>query len=174
MSLTAPEVIELLGLKPHPTCGFVIETYRSEHTVPASALPPGYESTRPLGSVLYFMVTPQAQIRLHRIRSDQMYQHHMGDPLEVLLLYAGGGGEVKVVGTDLVAGMRPQLFIPGGTFHVSRLQSGGSYSLLSTSEWPGVEPPDVEIGNPEELMETYPAFREQIRTFCKLPTSKDA
>jgi predicted cupin superfamily sugar epimerase len=71
---------------------------------------------RPFGSVLYFMVTPEARIRLHRIRSDQMYHHYLGDPLEVLLLYPDGSGAVQMVGSDLAAGARPQLFIPGGTF----------------------------------------------------------
>jgi hypothetical protein len=32
------------------------------------------------------------RIRLHRIRSGQMYHHYLGDPLEVLLLYPGGIG----------------------------------------------------------------------------------
>jgi hypothetical protein len=31
-----------------------------------------------------------------------------------------------VVGTDLAAGQRPMLFIPGGTFHMSRLVRGAA------------------------------------------------
>ncbi len=167
MNPAAQNVIELLGLKLHPTCGFVAESYRSEHSVPAEALPSGYESSRPLGSVLYFLVTSEAQIKLHRIRSDQMYHHYFGDPLEVLLLYPDGDGEVKVVGSNLADGIRPQLFIPGGTFHVSRLAPSGTYALLATSEWPGVEPPDVELGVPDQLLKAYPQCAEQIRDFCK-------
>jgi predicted cupin superfamily sugar epimerase len=159
------QIMDTLGLKPHPTCGFVTETYRSQLQIPQAALPAGYESGRPFGSVLYFMVTPEAQIRLHRIRSDQMYHHYLGDPLEVLLLYSDGTSAVKAVGSDLTAGMRPQLFIPGGTFHVSRLDPGASFALLGTSEWPGVEPPDVELGDPQRLMTAYPAMRYQIRIF---------
>jgi predicted cupin superfamily sugar epimerase len=121
---TAKHIVEMLGLKPHPTCGFVAETYRSKQKIPQQALPAAYEGSRPFGSVLYFMVAPQAQIRLHCIRFDQMYHHYLGDPLEVLLLYPGGSGEVKVIGSDLAAGMRPQLFIPGSTFHISRLRKG--------------------------------------------------
>jgi uncharacterized protein len=125
MSLSPDRVIELLGLQAHPTCGFARETYRSDLQIPAGALPPEYGSGRPLGGVLYFLVTPQAPVRLHRIRSDQMYHHYLGDPLEVLLLYPGGGSEVRVVGPDLAAGMRPQLLIPGGTFHAGRVPAGG-------------------------------------------------
>ena len=112
MGLRPQQVIDLLGLKPHPTCGFVAETFRSQQLIPQAALPAMYEGGRPFGSVLYFMVTPEARIRLHRIRSDQMYHHYLGDPLEVLLLHPDGSGAVQMVGSDLATGARPQLFIP--------------------------------------------------------------
>ena len=162
---TAEEVKAMLGLEPHPTCGFVTETYRSPLKIPTNALPKAYEGERPYGSALYFLVTPDAQIVMHRIRSDQLYHHYLGDPLEVLALYPDGNGEVVSVGPDLGAGERPQLFIPGGTFHTSRLAPGAGYALLASTEWPGVEPPDVEHGNIEALMEAYPNFREKIRAF---------
>jgi predicted cupin superfamily sugar epimerase len=164
---TAKEIIDILGLKPHPTCGFVAETYRSRQTIPLQALPAAYEGSRPFGSVLYFLVTPEAQIRLHRIRSDQMYHHYLGGPLEVLLLYQDGTGEILVIGPDLAAGMRPQLFIPGGTFHISRLRAGSAFALLGTTEWPGFESPDLELGDPERLMEDHPALRHEIKDFVK-------
>jgi predicted cupin superfamily sugar epimerase len=59
---TAKQIMEMLGLKPHPTCGFVAETYRSKQQIPQQALPAVYEGSRPFGSVLYFMVTLEAQI----------------------------------------------------------------------------------------------------------------
>ena len=169
--MTSEQVIELLGLKPHPTCGFVAETYRTKGRIPDEALPTVYGGSRSFASVLYFMVTPEAQIRLHRIRSDQMYHHYIGEPLEVLLLYPDGTGEVTITGSDLSAGMRPQLLIPGGTFHMSRLRAGSAptaFALLGTTEWPGFESPDLELGDPEKLMASYPAFRHEIQEFTGL------
>jgi predicted cupin superfamily sugar epimerase len=165
MTITANQVKELLGLQPHPTCGFFVETYRSSVQVPASILPPGYDGSRAMGGVLYFLVTPEAPVQLHRIRSDQMYHYYLGDPLEVLLLCPDGRSEVKVVGPDLRAGMRPQLLLPGGTFHAAHLASGGGYALLGTSVWARAEPSDVEPGNPEQLMTAYPAARKEILDF---------
>jgi uncharacterized protein len=162
---TAEEIKGMLGLQPHPTCGFVAETYRSPLEIPASALPDVYEGDRPFGSALYFLVTPDAQIVMHRIRSDQQYHHYLGDPLEVLMLFPDGTGKVVTVGSDLAAGQRPQLFLPGGTFHTSRLDAGASYALLASTEWPGVEPPDVEHGDIEALMKDFPDFREEIQAF---------
>ena len=165
MKMTANQVIELVKLQPHPTCGFFSETYRSKVQVPAAILPPGYDGSRAMGGVLYFMVTPEAPVKLHRIRSDQMYHYYLGDPLEVLLLYPDGRSAVQVVGPDLLAGMRPQLLLPGGTFHTARLSSGGSFSLLGTSVWARAEPSDVEKGNPEQLLTAYAAARKEILAF---------
>ena len=162
---TAKELIDILGLKPHPTCGFVAETYRSRHHIPQEALPTAYEGSRPFGSVLYFLVTPDAQIRLHRIRSDQMYHHYLGGPLEVLLLYPDGTGGITVIGSDLTAGMRPQLFIPGGTIHSSRLRPGGEFALLGTTEWPAFESPDLELADLDTLKAAYPDLRQAIDAF---------
>jgi predicted cupin superfamily sugar epimerase len=164
MSLTNAQIVELLRLE-QATCGFVRETFTSEVKIPASVLPAGYSGEHSLGNVLYFLVTPEAPVRLHRIRSDQMYHHYQGVPLEVLLLYADGQSEVKLVGQDLDSGMRPQLFIPGGTFHTARVSSANEYALLATSVWVRAEPNDVEMGDAEQLMKRFPAAREQIAEF---------
>ena len=170
--VTAERIIELLGLKPHPTCGFVSETYRALERIPDEALPTIYAGSRPLASVLYFLVTRDARIRLHRIRSDQMYHHYIGGPLEVLLLYPEGRGEIKIVGSDLLGGMRPQLLIPGGTFHTSRLlkaHAAAAFALLGTTEWPGFESSDLELGEPTKLIAAYPTLRREIEEFTNTP-----
>ena len=166
MKPTAAEIMKLLDLKPHPTCGFTSETFVSSIEVPASALP-AYDGPRPAGGILYFMVTPEAQIKLHRIRSDQMYHHYLGDPLEVLLLYPDGTSAVKMVGADIKGGQRPQLLVPGGTFHISRLPAGAAYSLLATSVWIKPASSDVEQGKPEELKKRYPKAAADIDAFVK-------
>jgi predicted cupin superfamily sugar epimerase len=165
MPLSAAEIIKLLDLRPHPTCGFTNEIYRSSVQVPLADLPAGYDGPRTLGGVLYFLVTDRAHIRLHRILSDQMYHHYFGQPLEVLLLYPDGKSEVRVVGSDLAAGMRPQLLVPGGTFHAGRIRGGGDYALLGTSVWLRAEPSDVEMGNFEVLTDKYPAAKAEIVAF---------
>src|SRR3954452_71048 len=165
MSLSSAEIMKLLDLHPHPTCGFTNEIYRSALTVPVADLPAGYDGPRTLGGFLYFLVTDQAHIRLHRIRSDQMYHHYVGDPLEVLLLYPDGTSDVRIVGSDLAAGMRPQLLVPGGTFHAGHIRAGGNFALLGTSVWLRAEPSDVEMGDVEALKAKYPAAKDEIASF---------
>jgi uncharacterized protein len=123
--LTSDEILSLLKLEPNATCGFVRLTFVSNQSIAAGVLPPPFEEARPVGSALYFMVTPEAPVRLHRIRNDQLYHCYMGDPIEVFMLHANGSIERVVVGPDLRSGERVQLFIPGNTFHTARLVGAG-------------------------------------------------
>ena len=165
MRLTAGQVKQLLELAVHPTCGFTRTSHRSPRVLKDGTLGAPFDGPRVLASVLYFLVTPERRMGLHRVRSDQMYHHYLGDPLEVLMLHPDGRGERVTIGGDLLAGMRPQLLIPGGTWHVSRVRPGGEYALLGTTEWPGFEPADLELGDPQKLARDYPAFAEMLRAF---------
>src|SRR5712691_2502480 len=164
--LTADEIRTLLRLEPHATCGSVRITYLSAQSIAAGGLPPPFSDARPMGSALYFMVTPTAPVRLHRIRNDQLYHYYLGDPLEVLLLRADGTTELVVVGGDLRAGERVQLLIPGNTFHTARLIGRRRWFLGASTEWPGVVPADVEIGNLEEMAAKYPAVAADIHAIA--------
>jgi uncharacterized protein len=165
--LTADEIRTLLNLEPNATCGFVRITYLSPRSIASGGLPPPFADGRPIGSALYFMVTPTAPVQLHRIRNDQLYHYYLGDPLEVLLLRSDGTSERVVVGPNLRAGEHMQLFIPGNTFHTARLMGRRRWFLGASTEWPGVVPADVEIGNVDELAETYPSVAGDLRAIAE-------
>jgi predicted cupin superfamily sugar epimerase len=165
--LTADEVRSLLKLEPNATCGYVRATFVSRETIAPGGLPAPFANGRPLGSALYFLVTPEAPVRLHRIRNDQLYHYYLGDPLEVFLLHADGSAERMIVGPDLRAGQRVQLLIPGNTFHTARLIGGIGWFLGASTEWPGVVPADVEIGNLDELTGKYPAVAADLRAIAE-------
>jgi predicted cupin superfamily sugar epimerase len=159
----ANEILRLLKLEPHATCGFVRLTFVSKQTVAAGVLPSPFAEARPVGSAFYFMVTPSAPVRLHRIRNDQLYHYYLGDPLEVFMLQPDGSSERAVVGPDLRNGQHVQLLIPGNTFHTARLAQHGQWFLGASTEWPGVVPTDVEIGDLELLAGKYPEVAADLR-----------
>jgi predicted cupin superfamily sugar epimerase len=161
--LTADEIRKLLNLEPNATCGFVRVTYMAKETIAPGGLPAPFAGGRPLGSALYFMVTPGAPVRLHRIRNHQLYHYYLGDPLEVFLLHADGTHERVVVGPDLRAGQRVQLLIPGSTFHTARLIGQRRWFLGASTEWPGVVPADVEICNLDALAATHKDIASELR-----------
>ena len=165
-ALSADEIRKLLRLEPNATCGFVRLTFLSKQSIAAGGLPAPFADGRPLGSALYFMVTPVAPVRLHRIRNDQLYHYYLGDPIELLLLHADGGTERITVGPDLRGGQRVQQLIPGNTFHTARLVGRRRWFLGGSTEWPGVVPADVEIGNVDELAAKYPAVAAELRAIA--------
>ena len=165
-TVTADEIKTLLKLEPNATRGFVRETYTSDLSIAPGGLPAPVENGRPVGSALYFMVTPEAPVKLHRIRCDQLYHYYLGDPIEVLLLRDNGDSELVVVGPNIVGGELVQLFIPGNTFHTARITGKSRWFLGASTEWPGVVPTeDVELGNVEELAAKYPESAADIRKF---------
>ena len=50
-------------------------------------------------------------------------------------------------------------------FHTARLVPRGNWFLGASTEWPGVEPPDVEIGDMAQLSELYPAAAQALPSF---------
>jgi uncharacterized protein len=173
--LSAEQIRKLLELEPNATCGFVKLTFVSPQALAAGALPAPFAQARPVGSALYFMVTPQAPVRLHRIKNDQLYHYYLGDPLELFLLHADATSERVVVGPDIAAGQRVQFLIPGNTFHTARLLGSmpgqarldpKRWFLGASTEWPGVIPADVEIGDLDALAAKYAAVAPQLRTIA--------
>ena len=164
--LTAAEICSLLDLEPNATCGSVRVSFVSQQSIAAGGLPAPFADGQPLGSALYFLVTPGAPVRLHRIRNEQLYHYYLGDPLEVFMLHADGSSECVVVGPDLRGRERLQLRIPGNTFHTARVIGSRRWFLGGSTEWPGVVPADVEIGNVDELAGSYPAVAADLRAIA--------
>lgn len=162
--LSAPEIIETLGLVPHPReGGYFVETYRSHETIAAEHLPGRYRGPRRLGTCIYFLLTPETVSRLHRIKSDEIWHFHLGDPVVMCQLLPDGGGRSLVIGADLAAGMRPQVVIPRGMWMGARLARGGAYALLGCTVCPGFEFTDYEDGERVALTLAYPEFANEIK-----------
>jgi hypothetical protein len=94
------------------------------------------------------------------------HHYYLGSPLEVLMLHSDGNTERVVVGPDLRNGQRVQLLIPGDTFHTAQLVGNAEWFLGASTEWPGVVPTDVEIGDVDLLAEKYPAVAADLRAIA--------
>jgi len=58
-----------------------------------------------------------------------------------------------------------QLLIPGNTFHTAHVIGRRCWFLGASTEWPGVERVDVEVGDVEALAATYPNAAADVRAF---------
>jgi predicted cupin superfamily sugar epimerase len=161
--LTAERVREILKLRPLPVeGGYFAESYQSEEILSGEALPAGFSGTRRIGTAIYYMLTPDSFSAIHRLRGDEIYHFYLGDPVEMLLLKPGGGGEAVLLGQDISAGMRLQHAVAGGVWQGSRLTPGGKFALLGTTMAPGFDPADYEVGQRAELSAEFPAYAPLI------------
>src|SRR5512139_1110130 len=151
MPLTAQDVIHLLDLAPLPMeGGYFRETYRSPHS-----------------TAIYYLLTPDTFSALHRLKGDEVFHFHLGDPVEMLQLRPDGTAARVVLGTDIAGGMHPQVLVPGGAWQGSRLLPGGAFALMGTTMAPGFEPRDFELGERAALLGRYPEHANLISALTR-------
>ncbi|MEM7333607.1 MAG: cupin domain-containing protein [Chloroflexota bacterium] len=163
--LSANQLIDLLNLEPLPhEGGYFRRTYLAKDTVPADALPKRYGRSMPIGSCIYYLITIDNFSAMHRLQTDEIYHFYSGDPVELLLLYPEGSGEIVKLGTDFGAGMHPQFVVSRGAWQGSIVQPNGDfgYALIGTTMAPAYDDASFELGNKADLMAQYPEFRAEI------------
>jgi predicted cupin superfamily sugar epimerase len=159
----AAAVIRLLDLQPHPAeGGFFVETFRSDETLPATALPGRYGGPRAHGTAIYYLLKDDNVSAMHRLASDEVFHFYLGDAVEMLHLFADGNAATVVLGADLEAGERPQVVVPRGTWQGARLRPGGRFALMGTTVAPGFDFADFELGGRDALTAAYPTQSEMI------------
>lgn len=175
--MTAAQLIQRLGLQPHPEGGWFREVYRSDELLPKEALPPRYGAPRSIATSIYFLLQRGEFSAFHRLRSDELWFHLAGAELEVVRLTPEGRRHVTVLGP--VAGCW-QCAVPRGDWFAARLAGenasrrceGNSasaeaaetpeYALLACVVAPGFDFADFELGRRAELTALYPAHAELI------------
>ncbi len=175
--MTADEVKATLGLEEHPReGGWFSQTYASGTMLPAvnfarSAEPVEYSGPRRISTAIYYLLETGTFSEVHRLKSDEVFHHYAGGPVELFLFH--GIGEVKrvVLGKDLAAGERPQALVPKGTWQGSRLveTSGGEngWALLGCTVSPGFEYDDYETATREEMLSTWPRHERLVMALTR-------
>jgi predicted cupin superfamily sugar epimerase len=149
------QLIRHLRLEPLPTeGGYFRQTWSSEDLVTI----PGYDSPRPAGSAIYYLLTadPDSFSAMHRLASGEMYHFYLGDPVEMLLLSEGSHGRRVILGPGLFGGQNVQYFVPRNVWQGSRLIRGGQFALLGTTMAPGFDALDFTIGHRQKLVGHFP------------------
>ena len=153
------ELVERLGLLPHPERGFFVETYRARTPVGAAT----HSGSRAASTAIYFLIEASAPATfLHRLRSDEVFHLYEGGPLDILRLHADGRADVARLGLDLAAGERPQIVVPAGTWFGTELAAGATHCLVGCTVAPGFEFADFELAAGPELAARHPEMADRI------------
>jgi predicted cupin superfamily sugar epimerase len=155
----ASQLIEVLGLQPHPERGYYAETYRAAATV----APKDRDVTRSASTAIYFLITAeQPTTYLHRLKSDEVFHFYEGGPLDVLRLSPDGTWDISRLGTNLESGERPQLVLPAGTWFGTELALGATHCLIGCTVAPGFDFEDFELSDDTDLAARYPGAADRI------------
>ena len=113
--MDADEIIEHLGLEPHPEGGFFRETWRHD---------PG-DGSRGAGTAVYFLLKPGQRSYWHRVDADELWLWHGPGTLTLQV------GEERV---GLGPGV-PQVLVPAGTWQAA--EPGADEVLVTCVVSPG-------------------------------------
>ena len=162
--MTADDVKRELGLVPHPReGGWYVRTYESGERVAANALADGrYAGERFTATAIYYLLEPGTFSEMHVLKSDEVFHHYLGEPVEMLQLHPDGTSSVCVIGKDLLAGERPQVVVRRGVWQGCRLLRGEGFALLGCTVSPGFEFEDYASAGMEELVAKWPREAERI------------
>jgi hypothetical protein len=123
---SAAEIIELLGLQPHPEGGHFRETFRDPREV----------NGRSVGTAIYFLLAAGERSHWHRVDASEIWHYYAGAPLAISIERMGGVETLKL-GPDLAAGERPQAIIPAETWQSA--ETLGAWTLIGCTVAPGFD-----------------------------------
>lgn len=124
---TAAELVAALGMAPHPEGGWYVETFRD-----AAGGPRGHSTA------IYFLLEAGQVSAWHRVRDAvEVWHHHAGAPLELLVSVDGAAAMRHRLGPDIPAGERPQAVVPAGAWQAAR--SLGAWTLVGCTVAPGFD-----------------------------------
>lgn len=123
------DLIERLGLRPHPEGGWFAETWRE---------PTARPTERPASTAIYYLLRAGEKSHWHRVDATETWHFYLGDPLELRLAARDDGDEERhVLGPDVAAGERPQVVVPKGWWQSARPL--GEWTLAGCTVAPGFD-----------------------------------
>jgi hypothetical protein len=139
VSARVAELVRTLGLEPHPEGGFYRELWRS----PAGVAPDDARGRRAALTTIYFLLPAGAISRWHRVRSDEVWHHYEGAPLELWLVPPHAARLDRLRLGPLAPDQAPVQVAPAHAWQAAC--STGAYTLVGCSVGPGFDFADFEL-----------------------------
>jgi len=120
--IEAEQIIERLGLAPHPEGGWYRQTWIGPEV-----------GGRASGTAILFLLKAGERSHWHRVDADEIWLYHAGAPL-ILRMGKVSATEVRL-GSDALGGEVVQAVVPAGFWQAAH--STGDWSLVSCTVSPG-------------------------------------
>jgi predicted cupin superfamily sugar epimerase len=162
--MNSDEIIKLFNMRPLPDeGGYYVETYRASEKI--DKLPARYDDARSFSTAILYLITPTSFSKLHKVKSDEVFHFHLGDPVEMLQIDNAGNAETQILGTDLLKDQKPQAVVYKDTWQGTKLIKGGRFALLGCTVAPGFEFADYISGNKDLLVKQFPHLEQTIKKY---------
>jgi uncharacterized protein len=104
----------------------------------------------------YYMLTRDRPINyLHWLESDDTHILIEGGPVDYFIFHPDGKAEKITLGSDVAAGQRAVVAVPGGCWKALRLRDGANYALMANTLSPEFTPDRVKIGAGADWVKRY-------------------
>jgi hypothetical protein len=104
----------------------------------------------------YYMLTRDLPVNyLHWLAPDDTHILIEGGPVDYFIFHPDGRAEKVTLGTDLAAGQRPVVAVPGGCWKALRLHAGANYALMANTLSPEFTSDRVKIGAAADWVKRY-------------------
>jgi predicted cupin superfamily sugar epimerase len=161
--------VDHLDLQPHPEGGYYREIYRSDETLPASALADRFDGPRNAAALIHFLLPGDAVSMLHRIRQDELWHFLAGAPLTLHHIAPDGSLSRQVLGRDVATGQHLQAVIPAGHWFGATVTDADRYALMGCTTAPAFDFADFELAERAVLIEQFPEHRAVIERLTPDP-----
>src|SRR5689334_21484390 len=111
---TLDDLVQRLGLAPHPEGGYFKESFRDAAVINQSALPERYSGSRNCSTAIYFALQVGQASHLHRLASSEAWHFYAGCPLTVVEIHPNGALKQTRLGHDMLNGQMLQHIVPPG------------------------------------------------------------
>ena len=159
------DIIEKLGLEPHPEGGYFKETYRSKGEISKENLNSEFEGKRNYSTCIYFLLTSDNFSAFHRIKQDEIWHFYDGSPVRLHTISNSGKHTQHLIGNKLSKGEVPQLIVKAGDWFAAEVIASKSFSLVGCTVSPGFSFEDFELPGRNELISKFPQHTELITQF---------
>ena len=149
---SAEYYIRALEMEPHVEGGYCREMYKSPLKI----------GERLISSTIYYLLQAGQVSKFHRLKSDELWFFHCGDPLLIHQIDDRGNLTTERLGLEAGTKDKPQIAIAAGRIFGAELSEGGGFCLVSCMVSPGFDYQDFEMFTERELIEQYPQHQAVI------------
>ena len=157
--MTAAQLIAAYHLERHPEGGWYREVHRSTHSL---GLLYGYPGVRVALTAIYYLLESGEFSAFHRVRSEEVWLHLAGGPLELVML--GDEPQLTLLG-PVGSGGEPLAVVPATVVQAARPLAG--FSFVACLVAPGFDFADFELPTADELCRDYPESGDLVRRFTR-------